>query len=601
MPNRTWSLTTVFTLLLLAPTSLTAQTDSISAMSPAELLEEARDRQEEFERFRASKIPVERVRSRPTCDELIGNICIWFGGEDEASFPAEWPEVGEARVELISFLSAVADRAPDRWVLGHLVYYLIENRDVSGATRVATECGISEEWWCSALQGYILHLTANYVDSEAAFREAVASMPPEERAEWMSPRYVLTEEGVELFENMDPEERERRLELFWRLSDPLFLIEGNDRLTDHFARIVESVNWRDAANPMGIPWDESMEATQIRYGRNIGYSRTYDPIAAFRTLGDTRRVLGHHNPKSRGYIFPEMFLESPSDVPPESWITAPREARTWFAPRYAPEMRPLETQVGRFRRGDMMLVVSAFRPVEPRPAEEEPAEEGPEETKVSPADPPATGDFGIQGQPISALFLIPEDGSEPRFVRGLDAEGVLTIQALPGRYVSGLEVVDLEGKQAWRARQGVVQLPLAAGGLDVSDLLILNEGAPLPESLDEALPHLRPGVRIRKGERFPVVWEAYGLRVNEPVQVTLGFTRGRPGFLTRVGEFLGILEPDSPVELIFQDQGPDSLQTAFRSIEFQLPELEPGEYTLHLRLQIAGREPVTTSRPIIVE
>jgi hypothetical protein len=183
----------------------------------------------------------------------------------------------------------------------------------------------------------------------------------------------------------------------------------------------------------------------------------------------------------------------------------------------------------------------------------------------------------------------------------LDEEGVLTISSPPGRYVSGLEVVDLEGKQAWRARQGVVQLPLTPGFLDVSDLLILKEGAPLPESLEEAIPHVRPGVRIRRGERFPVVWEAYGLRVAEPVRVTLGFTSGRPGFLTRVGEFLGVLEPDRPVEVTFQDQGPDSVQTAFRSIEFQLPDLDPGEYTLHLKLELAGREPVVTSRPIIVE
>jgi hypothetical protein len=85
------------------------------------------------------------------------------------------------------------------------------------------------------------------------------------------------------------------------------------------------------------------------------------------------------------------------------------------------------------------------------------------------------------------------------------------------------------------------------------------------------------------------------------VRVTLGFTRGRPGFLTRVGEFLGILEPDRPVDVIFQDRGPDSVQTAFRAIELQLPDLDPGEYTLHLKLELAGREPVVTSRPIIVE
>ena len=593
MPRQPVNAAALFGLLLLAPTPILAQENPASSLDPAELLQEARDRQEEFERYRASRIPVSRDQSRASCDERIGRICIWFGGEGETGYPQERPEVGEARVELISFLTETAGRVPDRWVTGQLVFYLIENRDVAGARRVATECGIPEVWWCAALEGYILHLTADYLASETAFREALASMPPHERERWTSPRFVLTAEGLELFEGLEPAERERRWELLWRLSDPLFLMEGNDRLTDHFARLVEAVNWQDAANPMGLPWDEDMEATLIRYGRNIGYSRTFDPVATFQTRGDTRRVLGHHHPKSRGYLFPEMFLESPSDVPPESWITAPREARTWFAPRYSPEMRALETQVGRFRRGEMMFVVGAYRPVPPEAEQVEVGFPG--------ADTERNQWFGIEGQPNAALFLMPEDGSEPLFVRGTDPEGVLTITSPPGRYVSGLEVVDLAGRQAWRARQGVAQFPLGPGLLDVSDLLILKEGTPLPESLDEAIPHVRPGVRIRRGERFPVVWEAYGLQVNEPVRVTLGFTRGRPGFLTRVGEFLGVLEPDRPVEVIFEDRGPDSVQTAFRSIEFQLPELDPGEYTLHLRLELAGMLPVITSRPIIVE
>ncbi len=234
-----------------------------------------------------------------------------------------------------------------------------------------------------------------------------------------------------------------------------------------------------------------------------------------------------------------------------------------------------------------MLVVGAYRPVPPESDTTEEARQ--------------RGEFGIHGQPNAALFLIPEGLSEPMFVRGSDAEGVLTISAPPGRYVSGLEVIDLEGRQAWRARQGVAQLPLASGTLDVSDLLILKEGTPLPASLEEAIPHVRPSVRIRRGERFPVVWEAYGLRVDVPVRITLGFTRGRPGFLTRVGEFLGVLTPDRPVEVVFEDPGPDSVQRAFRSIELQLPDLSPGQYTLHLRLELEGGEPVVTSRPIVVE
>ena len=92
MPYRPVTAAALIGLVVFAPGPISAQEDPDSILSPAELLEEARDRQEEFERLRASRIPVERVRSRPTCDELIGSICIWFGGEGEAAFPAEWPQ-----------------------------------------------------------------------------------------------------------------------------------------------------------------------------------------------------------------------------------------------------------------------------------------------------------------------------------------------------------------------------------------------------------------------------------------------------------------------------------------------------------------------------
>ncbi len=83
--------------------------------------------------------------------------------------------------------------------------------------------------------------------------------------------------------------------------------------------------------------------------------------------------------------------------------------------------------------------------------------------------------------------------------------------------------------------------------------------------------------------------------------MTIGFSRGRPGFLERVGDFLGVLEPPEPVDIAFQDAGPDGVQLAFRAVTLTLPDLDAGEYTLHLRLQLPGREPLVTSRPIVVE
>jgi hypothetical protein len=574
---------------LLAPASALSQEEPLDS---AEVLESVRDLQEDFERFRESKIPVEMERVGGTCDERIGRICIWFGGEEEETFPAEFREVGQARVELIRQLTDAFEQIKDRWVIGQMVHYLVETRNMAEAERIATECGIEETWWCSALLGYALHVRTEYVPAEKAFREALAAMPDDEWEEWTTPTYIFTEDAADDFNDQPFMEREEQFELFWKLSDPLFLFEGNDRLTDHFARWVVAKTSEDAAHPQGWDWDDDVEATLIRYGRNTGYSRTYNPgrtVGFGGGLNDTRRVVGHHHPKSRGYLFPEEFLTSPSEIPPESWITAPREARTWFAPLYAPDIKALETQVGRFRRDDQMLVVGAYRPTVPVDDAQ---------SRVISA---WNSDGGIVGEAHAALFLIPMNGEDPVYVQGSDPEGVLTIQTWPNRYVSGLEVVNLEGRQAWRARQGVVQLPLELGLVDVSDLMILREGSPLPDSFEEGLPNIRPGVRLKVGERFPIMWEVYGLRILEPVQVTIGFSQGRPGFLSRVGEFLGVIETEQPVDITFDDTGPDVVQSIFRSVEIELPDLEPGEYTLHLRLELRGRTPVVTSRPIVVE
>ena len=571
---------------LLAPADVLSQTPSAG---PAEILGELHNLQEEFERYRESRIPVEMERSGGSCDERIGRICIWFGGDGEESYPAEFREVKQARIELIRSLFDGFEEINDAWVIGQLVHYLVESRNMEEAERVSTECGIQEQWWCSALHGYVLHVWTRYVPAEAAFRDALEAMSEEQWEMWTTPRYIFTRDGEQEFNGAPAAERDRKWELFWQLSDPLFLFQGNDRLTDHFARWVVATNRRDAADPLGMEWEEDLEETLIRYGRNTGYSRTHNPGRAFGGLQDTRRMVGHHHPMSRGYLFPEEYMESPSEIPPESWITAPREARTWYAPPYAPEIRGLETQVGRFRRGDEMLVVGAYRPTV--------FDAGIDGRVVSAWGP----DGGIEGDAHTALFLIPEDGREPLNIRGTEPEGVLTLHAPPSRYVSGLEVVDLEGRQAWRARQGVIQRPLVPGLVDVSDLMILKEGVPLPESMEEAIPNVRPGVRLKAGERFPVVWEVYGLRIQEPIRVTIGFSQGRPGFLTRVGEFLGVIEPDERIDITFDERGPDQVQTVFRSMELELPDLEPGEYTLHLSLDLRGRSPVVTSRPIVVE
>ncbi len=579
----------------------------------ASIVEEARQLQADFERFRGSRIPPRTRTANVRCDRQIGRICHWFGGAEEADFPPEPTETSLARRQLIGTLGEVWAEVRDPWIAGQLVHYLVEAERFPEALSVARGCELTEPWWCHALEGYVLHVRGGFVEAEDAFSRALALLPGEEEERWGTPRFLLSRQAESAFRNRTPEERRIIQDRLWRFSDPLFLVEGNDRLTDHYARLVLARIREDAVNPHDLVWGEDLEETLIRYGRTVGWSRSRAVPSGGMNLTDTRSMVGHHHPGSRGYLFPEEFLDAPADVPPESWITAPREAHTWYAAPYAPDFRGLETQVARFRRGDSLLVVGAFRP-DPAPSplvaedrgEERPDPFGGRNLFGGGGDERGDASWGSQadryeGPVETGFFLVPEDGGEPIVERAEDRSGVLTLMAPIGRYVSSLEVLDRPAGAAWRARQGVSQVELPRGLVALSDILLLSEEAPVPDRLEDAIPHARAGIRIQREERFVVVWEVYGLGVEEPARVTVGFTRGRPGFLQRVGEFLGVVEPDSPIEVSFDEPGIDEVQTLFRAFHLELPNLEPGEYTLHVRLELAGREPVVTSRPIILE
>ena len=613
-------------LLLMAPTSeaqgQTWQEAPSGASAPAdsaETLDRLREMQAGFESFRESRIPPRTRTGAFRCDVRIGRICHWFGGADETDFPPEPVETGMARRELLGALSGGFAGVRHPWILGQTVQYLIEDGRPSAAAQTAEACGLAEPWWCHALQGYALHVQGEVPAAERAFARALDDLPAQEEARWRTPRFILSPEMRRTFEAADPQERDRLWSRLWRFSDPLFLVEGNDRLTEHYARIVLAIIREDAGHPFQLAWEEDLEESLIRYGREIGWSRTQRPSMGT-GLQDPRTIVGHHHPGSRGYLFPEEFLVSPADVPPEAWITAPREARTWYAAPYAPDFRGLETQVARFRRGDSLLVVGAYRPdpasavvdvdlVSDRQGDpfagRDPFDRGSGGDpfrRGNPETSPAEDDHGSGEDTVAlaGLFLVPEDGGEVRRIEGVDREGVLTLRAPAGRYVSSLELLDEGLGAAWRARQGVVQVELEPGQVGVSDVIVLGSGAPFPDTLDDALPHLRPGIRVDRDERFVVAWEVYGMGVADEARVTLGFTQGRPGFLRRVGEFLGVVDPDAPLEISFRDVAPDEVDTVFRALEVSLPQLDPGEYTLHVEVAVPGREPALSSRPIVV-
>ena len=52
--------------------------------------------------------------------------------------------------------------------------------------------------------------------------------------------------------------------------------------------------------------------------------------------------------------------------------------------------------------------------------------------------------------------------------------------------------------------------------------------------------------------------------------------------------------------MTYEEAGPDVLGTVFRAVELNLPDLEPGEYTLSVEIDLTGRELMTVGRPLSV-
>jgi hypothetical protein len=68
--------------------------------------------------------------------------------------------------------------------------------------------------------------------------------------------------------------------------------------------------------------------------------------------------------------------------------------------------------------------------------------------------------------------------------------------------------------------------------------------------------------------------------------------------IARLGEFLRLVEPAEPVVMTWEEAGPDVLGTVFRAVELNLPDLEPGDYTITVEIELSGREPMTVACPI---
>ena len=567
------------------------------------LLDEAKEEQMKFERFREQRLPPEWSGFGGRCDALVGRMCLRHGDGEAPPVEPDPIEVEMARMDMLRTLGRVAARIPrDKWVLGQRVYYLREQGEWLRAEALTERCHADDEWWCLALKGYLLQSRGESIQAESIFRDALALMPEQERERWLALDYLLDEDARELFEDADPAGREALRERMWLLADPLYLVEGNDREAEQYARGT-LIRIREAAeSAYDIPWEEDLEELVARYGGEVGWERGRSrPPSGL--LQDNRHIIGRHRPHGREFMPAGMFLEDPAGIPVRAWEIEDQAPWTGYAAWYAPIITTMDAQVARFRRGDSLLVVAGYQPP-PRP--EEPAPPSVREIApggdpfaafAAPPPPPPAAAGAVE----SGVFVLTPDGERLVDQRGAEREGVVSARVPNGDYIFGLEVLDDADDRGWRVRGGVRQENLAFGLAGVSDVVLLDPARDLPESLEEALPRVLGSIRIRSGEPFVAGWEVYGLQTGESAIVGITMRDASPGFLERATQFLRLTTPEAPLELSWEEAGPDQRGTVFRAIELTLPEVESGEYDLILTVELPGRSPIDVMTRLIVE
>ena len=419
---------------------LQAQAEEWSADS-TRIRSQAEDAQGRFERIRGQLLPYAWEEGRRPCEERIGRLCLWYGGEDDWEPVPDPPDLVEARDELLTTLAGAADRIPaDEWIVGQRIRYLGEAGRWEDAVRLARTCGAVVSSWCSVLEGFALHGMGRYEAALGSFRRGLETMDPEEARKWWDPTVLLDGKGSDILEDAAEAADEREWEAararVWALADPLYLVAGNDRESEHYARWTYSKMSDDARNAWAMRWGDDLEEVAVRYGWDRGWERIRSTFGA---LGGLPNVIGHQLPGGKEFMPPGQVLESPSSTASGVWVPEEKRPRSTHVPAYAPTLLPGVAQVALFQRGDSMVVAAATElPTNPDTVPKGPLPAG----SSFPWPQPAL----LDGPEQIGLFLVDEAGRIKRTSSSL-SEGIVHIAVPTGKYLLSVE--------AWAPEKGL--------------------------------------------------------------------------------------------------------------------------------------------------
>jgi hypothetical protein len=589
-----------------------------------------------FIRFRTYANTIPPLAAMFVCEKSVGAYCVgplngklpfaFFGAlpVEFRAMPTEVPrplrrKVNSLVADLMKSLDNAQKKLPgDRWIMGQRVFHLVEHGEIERADTVARRCE-SERWWCAALVGYTSHLLAKTPRADSAFAVTLTSLPADERCRWEDVSDLVLGDGDrDWYTHLSCDERAAVNETLWWLADPLYLMPGNERRTEHYYRMVYAQLFRESNDALPPGVTSTMTPPPLPGGRTLSRSACMraDPErpkiervapgcglyeralwesgalpSVLRSYGSPAYLVVEAPPPGTPPMgfFPDFLLQYTQPtyhfLPQLSAVRAPLRATSasWNlydedAPeRYHPLfdlMRPLSTQIAFFRRGDASRIIAA-------------------------ADVARTRLVSDSGPSLVTTALILSRGPTdlPRIMRD-SAAGIHDI--FDARAPSESTLVSIEalaaGLGAARARFATGPPPMPAQRVALSDVLLLDRADSLPTQLNAAVPHAAPGSTTTKGRVLGVFWEVYGLAANDTVTFALSATEIATSTLTRIGRVLGVTR-DAPAPRIVWTEpmaAPNAIEG--RSVAIDLSALGTGRYTMRLEVSVPGQVPVSVRR-----
>jgi hypothetical protein len=536
----------------------------------AEISHRMRNLQASFERRRRQMLPRFYIGTADHC-LVVGRFCEWHPNIQDYDVPDEGKDIRRARAELLRDLEKANLEVPgDDWIIGQRIRYLVEAHDTAAAS-VARSCR-GTRWWCDSLLGLTLHVAGKFAEADSAFTASLEAMPTLTRCYWINLLPLLDDDIRGSYKKMTCAQREAADARIWWIADPLFMTPGNERRTEHYARVVHTALQKDAVNTYGSSWGGDLAELLLRFGWAEKWTR--EPSQSL--YPETRvNVTGHEREPGFHFFLTQLPPDSLAEIVDSLFDIHQFPPREQYAPTYARAFEHLDAQVARFRRGDSTRIVAAY--------------------DVSSDTIFSRHTFD------AALVAMGDEATTPSAARMARAptRNVLAVSTPWKTQLIGVELLANDSAGAARWRSGFAEVPLDSGKISVSDLLFVDATPSLPSNLEEATARAHGGTTFSRGKQIGLFWELYGKTpADSTLPISLTITPVDAGFLKRAFRALRIAPTPAPLNIRWQENGASGVLSP-RSVLLDLSLVPAGKYSV--KLEVQGYPLATTSRTIEVK